>query len=179
MIGGPSEIGGAGFDHGDVDLSVLVPLSGNNEIKDGTFELVVAGRELDNGDVAVMMVEAGGSENAFYYYDDGAKKVTEEVLADGLDACKVWIKESIGLQRQLVASVIATNGPIEPMNRECRPLRSQVPLGPARDRAMIAPLRPLRTQAVRLVPDRVLTHIGDQRRFRRLFGKDLRVVIKV
>ena len=81
----------------------------------GTFELVVAGRELDNGDVAVMMVEAGGSENAFYYYDDGAKKVTEEVLADGLDACKVWIKESIALQRQLVASVIATDGPITPM----------------------------------------------------------------
>ena len=81
----------------------------------GTFELVVAGRELDDGDVAVMMVEAGGSENAFYYYADGAKKVTEEVLADGLEACKVWIKESIALQRQLVASVIATSGPIEPM----------------------------------------------------------------
>ncbi len=77
------------------------------EAEAGTFELVIAGRELDNGDVAVMMVEAGGSENAFYYYDDGAKKVTEEVLADGLEACKVWIKESIALQRQLVASVIA------------------------------------------------------------------------
>ncbi len=85
------------------------------EAEAGTFELVVAGRELDNGDVAVMMVEAGGSENAFYYYDDGAKKVTEEVLADGLDACKVWIKESIALQRQLVASVIATDGPIQTM----------------------------------------------------------------
>ncbi len=81
----------------------------------GTFELVIAGRELDNGDVAVMMVEAGGTENAFYYYDDGAKKVTEEVLADGLEACKVWIKESIALQRQLVASVISTSGPIEQM----------------------------------------------------------------
>jgi len=85
------------------------------EAEAGTFELVVAGRELDDGDVAVMMVEAGGSENAFYYYEDGAKKVTEEVLADGLEACKVWIKESIALQRQLVASVIATHGPIEPM----------------------------------------------------------------
>ncbi|WP_051062830.1 polyribonucleotide nucleotidyltransferase [Ilumatobacter nonamiensis] len=86
------------------------------EAENGTFELVVAGRELDDGDVAVMMVEAGGSENAFYYYDDGAKKVTEEVLGDGLQACKVWIKESIALQRQLLASVIATNGPIEEMS---------------------------------------------------------------
>jgi polyribonucleotide nucleotidyltransferase len=77
---------------------------------DGTFELVVAGRELDNGDVAVMMVEAGGTEKSFYYYEDGAPKVDEAVLADGLEACKVWIKESIALQRQLVASVIADQG---------------------------------------------------------------------
>jgi polyribonucleotide nucleotidyltransferase len=81
----------------------------------GTFELVVAGRELDNGDVAVMMVEAGGTEKSFSYYDEGAPKVDEAVLASGLEACKVWIKESIALQRQLVASVIATKGPIERM----------------------------------------------------------------
>ena len=84
----------------------------------GTFELVVAGRELDNGDVAVMMVEAGGTEKSFEYYADGAKVVDEAVLASGLDACKVWIKESIALQRQLVASVIATNGPIEVLTFE-------------------------------------------------------------
>ena len=84
-----------------------------DESNAGTFELVVAGRELDNGDVAVMMVEAGGTEKSFEYYADGAKVVDEAVLASGLEACKVWIKESIGLQRQLVASVIATRGPIE------------------------------------------------------------------
>ena len=37
------------------------------------------------------------------------------MLASGLEASKVWIKESIALQRQLVASVIATRGPIAPM----------------------------------------------------------------
>ncbi|HEU4840504.1 MAG TPA: polyribonucleotide nucleotidyltransferase [Ilumatobacteraceae bacterium] len=84
----------------------------------GTFELVVAGRELDNGDVAVMMVEASGTEKSFEYYADGAKVVDEAVLASGLEACKVWIKESIALQRQLVASVIATNGPIEVLQFE-------------------------------------------------------------
>jgi polyribonucleotide nucleotidyltransferase len=82
----------------------------------GTFELVVAGREMDNGDVAIMMVEAGGTEKSFYYYEDGAPKVDEAVLAGGLQACKVWIKESIALQRQLLASVIATRGPIETMS---------------------------------------------------------------
>ena len=80
-----------------------------------TFELVVAGRELDNGDVAVMMVEAGGTERSFYFYADGAPKVDEVALAAGLEASKQWIKESIALQRQLVASVIATSGPIAPL----------------------------------------------------------------
>jgi polyribonucleotide nucleotidyltransferase len=92
-----------------------IPHPTYEEIDEGTFELVVAGRELDNGDVAVMMVEAGGTEKSFYYYEDGAPKVDEAVLASGLEACKVWIKESIALQRQLVASVIATQGPIEPL----------------------------------------------------------------
>lgn len=85
------------------------------ESEESTFELVVAGRELDGGDVAIMMVEAGGTERSFTYYENGAPKVDEAVLADGLEACKVWIKESIGLQRQLVASVIATKGPITPL----------------------------------------------------------------
>jgi len=70
---------------------------------DSTFELVVAGRQLADGDVAIMMVEAGGSEQANEYYEAGAPKVTEKVIADGLEACKVWINESIALQRQLVA----------------------------------------------------------------------------
>src|SRR5947207_11387908 len=68
-----------------------------------TFELVVAGRQLGDGDVAIMMVEAGGSERAWEYYQAGAPKVTEEVIADGLEAAKTWIKESIALQRQLIA----------------------------------------------------------------------------
>jgi len=85
------------------------------EGEEGTFELVVAGRELDNGDVAIMMVEAGGTEKSFTYYDNGASKVDEAVLAGGLEASKRYIKESIALQRQLLASVIATKGPITPL----------------------------------------------------------------
>jgi polyribonucleotide nucleotidyltransferase len=80
-----------------------------------TFELVVAGRQLESGDVAIMMVEAGGTAKSLEYYAAGAPKVDEKVLAGGLEAAKVWIKESIALQRQLVASVIATKGPIVPM----------------------------------------------------------------
>jgi len=90
-----------------------IPHPTYDEAESSTFELVVAGRELDNGDVAIMMVEAGGTEQSFYFYEDGAPKVDEVALAEGLDASKQWIKESIALQRQLVASVIATSGPIE------------------------------------------------------------------
>ena len=92
-----------------------IPHPTYEEGEEGTFEIVVAGRELDNGDVAIMMVEAGGSEKSFEYYEAGAPKVNEGVIADGLEASKTWIKESIALQRQLVASVIATKGPITPL----------------------------------------------------------------
>jgi polyribonucleotide nucleotidyltransferase len=67
------------------------------------FELVVAGRQVEDGDVAIMMVEAGGTESAWALFQAGAPKVTEEVIAAGLEAAKVWIRESAELQRQLVA----------------------------------------------------------------------------
>jgi polyribonucleotide nucleotidyltransferase len=93
-----------------------IPHPSYTEGDESTFELVVAGRQLDDGDVAIMMVEAGGTERSFQYYEAGAPKVNEAVLAEGLEASKVWIKESIALQRQLVASVIATRGPITPLS---------------------------------------------------------------
>ncbi len=68
-----------------------------------TFELVVAGRALGDGDIAIMMVEAGGTEDAWSYYEDGAPKVTEEVIAAGLEAAKGPIKASIDMQLELVA----------------------------------------------------------------------------
>jgi polyribonucleotide nucleotidyltransferase len=80
-----------------------------------TFELVVAGRSLPDGDVAIMMVEAGGTEDAWQYYEQGAPKVTEEVVADGLQAAKQWIRESIDLQNDLVEKLGRGAGvPFEP-----------------------------------------------------------------
>ncbi|MBA3281091.1 MAG: polyribonucleotide nucleotidyltransferase, partial [Acidimicrobiia bacterium] len=73
-----------------------------DETEDGTFQIVIAGREV-NGEIAIMMVEAGGTEKAWDYYTDGAPKVTESVIAGGIEASKTWISESIALQRQLVS----------------------------------------------------------------------------
>ena len=79
-----------------------VPHVTYQEGDESTFELVVAGRQLADGDVAIMMVEAGGTEKAWDYYAAGAPKVTEEAIAEGLEASKQWIRESVELQRQLV-----------------------------------------------------------------------------
>ncbi|HEY2428189.1 MAG TPA: polyribonucleotide nucleotidyltransferase, partial [Acidimicrobiales bacterium] len=44
-----------------------------------------------------------GTEHAWTYYEAGAPKVTEQVIAQGLEEAKTWIRESIDLQRDLVA----------------------------------------------------------------------------
>ena len=93
-----------------------IPHPSYQEGDESTFELVVAGRALSedpDAEVAIMMVEAGGTERSWSFYEDGAPRVTEEVLAEGLEAAKQWIRESINLQRELVARYIEARGPIE------------------------------------------------------------------
>jgi polyribonucleotide nucleotidyltransferase len=78
-----------------------VPFPTYEESDESAFEMVVAGR-LDGDDVAVMMVEAGGTGNSWNLYENGTPKVDEDVLAGGLEACKVWIREMIELQQQAI-----------------------------------------------------------------------------
>ncbi|HEY7949091.1 MAG TPA: polyribonucleotide nucleotidyltransferase [Acidimicrobiales bacterium] len=83
-----------------------VPHATYQEGDESTFELVVAGRALSEdagAEIAIMMVEAGGTEKSWGYYEAGTPRVTEEVLNQGLEAAKTWIRESIELQRELVA----------------------------------------------------------------------------
>jgi len=82
---------------------------------ESTFELVVAGRRTDTGDVAIMMVEAGGTEATWELYEQGAPKITEELIVEGLEESKRWIGASIDLQLELRALVEKANGPIEPI----------------------------------------------------------------
>jgi polyribonucleotide nucleotidyltransferase len=85
-----------------------IPHATYQEGDQSCFELVVAGRALSedpDAEIAIMMVEAGGTEDSWTFYEQGAPKVTEEVLADGLEAAKTWIRESIALQRRLVEAV--------------------------------------------------------------------------
>jgi len=80
-----------------------VPFPTYEEGDASAFEMVVAGR-LDGDDVAVMMVEAGGTAATWGLYSDGVPKVDEDVLAGGLEAAKTWIREMIELQQQMIDS---------------------------------------------------------------------------
>ncbi len=80
---------------------------------ESTFEIVVAGRRLDDGDIAIMMVEAGGTERTWDLYEAGAPKITEELIAEGLEASKQWISAAIDLQIALRAEYVLARGPIE------------------------------------------------------------------
>ena len=82
-----------------------IPHPTYEEAADSAFEMVVAGRLLEDGDVAVMMVEAGGTEATCDVYEAGAPFVDEAVLAGGLEFSKKFIKEVIELQQELVKAV--------------------------------------------------------------------------
>ncbi len=79
---------------------------------DSVFEVVVAGRELEDGKVAVMMVEAGGTEGSWNKYENGAPKVDEAALAQGLAESEQYIKEAIALQNQLVEAMGGRKAPM-------------------------------------------------------------------
>jgi len=80
-----------------------------------TFEIVVAGRRNDDGEIAIMMVEAGGTERTWELYEEGAPKVTEELIAQGLEESKQWIGAAIDLQIALHAEYVLAHGPITPV----------------------------------------------------------------
>ena len=82
-----------------------IPHPTYEEGEESQFEIVVAGRALDNGDVAISMVEAGGTEAQWPAMQDGAPKVDEAELARGLEASKQYILQSIRAQEELVAKV--------------------------------------------------------------------------
>ena len=66
-----------------------------------TFDMVVAGRVLDDGDVAIMMVEAESTRHTLKLIADGATPPTEERVAEGLEAAKPFIKVLCEAQSRL------------------------------------------------------------------------------
>jgi polyribonucleotide nucleotidyltransferase len=71
------------------------------------FDLTVAGRLVTNPDgtedVAIMMVEAEATENAWGLIQGGAKKPDEAVVSEGLEASKPFLLQLIKAQAEMAA----------------------------------------------------------------------------
>jgi len=78
---------------------VAFPL--HSQLEDAVFDMVVAGRVTDTGDVAIMMVEAEATESTWNLVQSGTQAPTEEIVAGGLDAAKPFIKQLCEAQVEL------------------------------------------------------------------------------
>jgi polyribonucleotide nucleotidyltransferase len=76
----------------------------HSQLADAVFDMVVAGRVVvENGkeDVAIMMVEAEATDTSWDLIAGGATAPTEEIVAQGLEAAKPFIKELVRAQSEL------------------------------------------------------------------------------
>src|SRR5438105_2555399 len=90
------------------------------ELDLATFDVVVAGRMNEQGQVDILMVEGEAPEGAWERIAEGGGGVpTEEILAEGLEVAKQGIAEMIAVQRDIVAQAGT-----EPIDFEPRPVYS-------------------------------------------------------
>jgi polyribonucleotide nucleotidyltransferase len=76
----------------------------HSQLADATFDMVVAGRVLEDGDVAIMMVEAESTPSTLRLISDsgsGAVAPTEETVAQGLEAAKPFIRQLCDAQLEI------------------------------------------------------------------------------
>ncbi|WP_040284161.1 polyribonucleotide nucleotidyltransferase [Tessaracoccus massiliensis] len=76
-----------------------------DQVAKSAFQMVVAGRVLADGDVAIMMVEAGGTEATWELVRSGKTAPNEEVVGQGLEAAKPFIKALCDAQSELAAKM--------------------------------------------------------------------------
>jgi len=75
----------------------------NSELEDSVFDMVVAGSLNPKGEIDIVMVEAGATDNAFAKIDEGSAAPSENIVADGIDMSKEYIAKLIEAQKELVA----------------------------------------------------------------------------
>jgi polyribonucleotide nucleotidyltransferase len=74
-----------------------------DQLGESSFDMVVAGRVLADGDVAIMMVEAESTAQTWDLVRSGKTAPTEEVVAAGLEAAKPFIKALCDAQAELAS----------------------------------------------------------------------------
>jgi polyribonucleotide nucleotidyltransferase len=83
----------------------------HDQLARATFDMVVAGRVLEDGDVAIMMVEAESTPETLKLIadtDSGAVAPTEDTVPEGLEAAKPFIRALCQAQQQLAEAAGAT-----------------------------------------------------------------------
>ena len=75
----------------------------HSELERAVFDMVVAGRVLEDGDVAIMMVEAEATTETIDLIAGGASAPTEEIVSEGLEASKAFIAILCAAQREVAA----------------------------------------------------------------------------
>jgi polyribonucleotide nucleotidyltransferase len=79
----------------------------HSQLADAVFDIIVAGRVVKaadgSEDVAIMMVEAEATEGSWGLIQGGATKPNEEVVAQGLEAAKPFLKALVEAQAKLAA----------------------------------------------------------------------------
>jgi polyribonucleotide nucleotidyltransferase len=78
-----------------------VPFPSYSELERAVFDMVVAGRVIDGGDVAIMMVEAEATAHTIELIAGGAQAPTEEIVAQGLEAAKPFLAQLCDAQQKL------------------------------------------------------------------------------
>ncbi|MDM7832734.1 polyribonucleotide nucleotidyltransferase [Cellulomonas edaphi] len=73
-----------------------------SERERATFDMVVAGRVVGD-DVAIAMIEAEAPEKSWNLIQEGATAPTEEIVAQGLEAAKPFIKVLVEAQQELAS----------------------------------------------------------------------------
>lgn len=86
-----------------------VAFPNHSQLQDAVFDMVVAGRVVGD-DVAIMMVEAEATEHTYSLVRNGAQAPTEEVVAEGLDASKKFIRVLCEAQSKLAAVAAKPTG---------------------------------------------------------------------
>jgi polyribonucleotide nucleotidyltransferase len=82
-----------------------IPFPTHEDLEECVFELVVAGRRNDAGEIDIMMVEAGSTPQGMRLIADGDAPSDEDTVARGLEESKTYIGQSIDLQEELVSKI--------------------------------------------------------------------------
>ncbi|MFQ5967748.1 MAG: polyribonucleotide nucleotidyltransferase, partial [Acidimicrobiia bacterium] len=75
------------------------------ELEESVFDLVVAGRRNPSGEIDIMMVEGGSTEDGVRLVRAGQAPANEESIGRGLEEAKGYISDGIDLQARLLSDV--------------------------------------------------------------------------